>query len=106
MRVIAEQAFETYFEMRLIQIPEGYEFKGSLAAHAVLHGAPVRITDGSPPVVEEPPPAGLDIEGTSKEVLAWVGDDPARAAEAREAEAARDKPRSTLLKSLDEIAGT
>ncbi|MEV0382415.1 hypothetical protein [Nonomuraea sp. NPDC050643] len=109
MRVIAEKAFETYFEMRLLRIPEGLEFKGSLAAHAYAAGAPVRVLDSAGiedavPPQEPDTPDGLDISGTAKEVLAWVGDDPGRAAEARDAEAGQDKPRSTLLKALDEIA--
>lgn len=110
MRVIAEKAFETYFEMRLLQIPEGLEIKGSLAAHVFRCGAPVKVVDqagiGQPPV-EPPaqePPAPLNIDGTAAEVLAWVGDDPERAKEAREAESEKDKPRSTLLKRLEEIA--
>ncbi|MEU6709999.1 hypothetical protein ABZ897_00855 [Nonomuraea sp. NPDC046802] len=107
MRVVAEKAFETYFELQIHQISEGQTLKGAMAAHVRAAGAPVRVLDeagseqGPPPAV---PPAGLDISGTAKEVLAWVGDDPARAAEARDAEAGQDKPRSTLLKALEEIA--
>lgn len=40
-------------------------------------------------------------DGTVEEVLAWVGDDPARAAAALEAEQDRDTPRVTLIDHLN-----
>ncbi|WP_326828682.1 hypothetical protein OIE13_22340 [Streptosporangium sp. NBC_01810] len=110
MRVIADQAFETYFELRMLRIPEGLEIKGSLAAHLLRCGAPVRLVDGEPPKPapdpDEPPARSdlLNIDGTAAEVLAWVGDDPDRARAAIEAESTKDRPRSTLLKRLEEIA--
>jgi hypothetical protein len=54
---------------------------------------------------EEPAPDVLDITGTAAQVLEWVGDDPDRARAAHEAESEKDKPRSTLLRKLEEIAG-
>ncbi len=121
MRVVAEKTFETYFELRMIEIVEGREIKGSLAAHLYRCGAPVRVTDPAgiedpvfpvqevpeveDEVVEEPDPEGLDIDATAAVVLEWVGDSPTRAREAIDAESAKDRPRSTLLKRLDEIAG-
>lgn len=105
MRVVAEKAFQTYFEMRLLRIPEGLEIKGSLAAHVYAAGAPVRVVGASEPVEgDSDASAGPDVTGTAKDILAWVGGDPGRAAQARDAEAGQDKPRSTLLKSLEEIA--
>lgn len=41
--------------------------------------------------------------GTVIEILEWVGEDPERAADALDAERLRDKPRSTLIASLEEI---
>ncbi|AYD81609.1 hypothetical protein SEA_KROMP_8 [Streptomyces phage Kromp] len=68
-----------------------------------------------PPVTEPnsgdpttPPPPGddeLDIDAPVADVLAWVGDDKERAAEALRQEEAVDKPRSTLVKQLAKIAG-
>lgn len=100
MRVIAERDLETYFELRMIRIAEGVEVKGSLAAHLVACRAPVRAVGEQP--VEKPDE--LNIAGTVEDVLAWVADDTGRATEAYEAESAKDKPRSTLLKRLEEIA--
>lgn len=45
-------------------------------------------------------------EGTRDAVLAEVGDDPARARAALEAEQAKDKPRSTLVAALEPIANS
>jgi hypothetical protein len=41
--------------------------------------------------------------GTADEVLAWVGDDPARAARALVAEKIAEKPRTTLLDKLAKL---
>jgi hypothetical protein len=55
-------------------------------------------------------PPALDAElaevpdGTADEVLAWVDDDPDRAAQALAVERARDKPRSTLAGKLERLA--
>lgn len=102
MRVIAERDIETYFELRMISIPEGTELKGSLAAHLHACRAPVRVVGEQPETPEQPD--GLDITGTVEEIIAWVGDDTGRATEAYEAESGKDKPRTTLLKRLEEIA--
>lgn len=106
MRVVATEKCKTYYGMVCIDIAEGDEFEGGFAEFLALGGAPVTVIEDAPEPDPVPEPAAdlLDISGTAKEVLAWVGDNPARAVEAREAEAARDKPRSTLLKSLDELA--
>lgn len=42
-------------------------------------------------------------DGTIEQVLAWVGDDQARAVRALDAEHAREKPRSTLVARLTEL---
>jgi hypothetical protein len=56
------------------------------------------------PAPGDEPPVELDVDGTAADVLAWVGEDPERAAEALEAEQAKDKPRSTLVKQLEKLA--
>jgi hypothetical protein len=43
-------------------------------------------------------------DGTAEDVLTWVGDDRARAAEALAAEEGRDHPRSTLVSKLRKLA--
>lgn len=53
------------------------------------------ITDGDQPAGDEP--------GTVEEVLAAVGDDPAKAAAALDAEKASAKPRKTLVDKLTGI---
>lgn len=44
-------------------------------------------------------------EGTTKEVLAWVGDDKDRAQAALAAEKASDEPRKGLTRELEELLG-
>jgi hypothetical protein len=127
MRVVATESFKTYYKMVCIDVEEGEGFDGEFADFLITGGAPVEPAgaDKSPepaaPQRPEDPPAGpesdsdpepdgepgdeLDITGTAADVLEWVGDDPQRAAEARAAESAKDKPRSTLLTKLDAIAG-
>ena len=58
--------------------------------------------------VEQPPPAepapsGQVPAGSVDDVLRWVGDDHGRAAAALDAERARDKPRSTLVGTLESM---
>lgn len=54
----------------------------------------------------EPTAADPDavLSGTVQEVLDWVGDDPARAQAALDAEEAKEEPRVTLLEKLEPIA--
>lgn len=121
MRVVATESFKTYFQMVCIDVNQGDELEGDFADFLVAGGAPVEPAGAAeapepaaPPADDPPdnPPAGeepggeLDISGTAADVLEWVGDDPQRAAEARAAESAKDKPRSTLLQKLDAISGS
>lgn len=58
---------------------------------------------GYPFVGPEPDKGPDDVpDGSTKEILAWVGDSEERAAKALAAEKSRDKPRSTLVKALGE----
>ena len=50
------------------------------------------------------PKADKAPTGNIQKVLDWVGDDPAKAAQALEQEMARAKPRSTLVETLSGIA--
>lgn len=85
---------------------------GELAQH-LADNVPecVEVLDAEPDVSDDPDGPGVDIdgdgvpEGSAKQVLAWVGDDPERAALALEAEHAREKPRSVLTADLEKLAG-
>ncbi|MGW4728853.1 hypothetical protein ACWEQC_06680 [Streptomyces shenzhenensis] len=58
--------------------------------------------DGGSP--STPPSDKLDIDASVKVVLAWVGTDQARAAQALELEQAKPEPRSTLVAQLGKTA--
>lgn len=115
MRVKVLEASHPYYNYGLVDLAKDEEVKGGLALFLLETGANVEPLDDDakawrPAGAEEPepepeePPTELDIDATAAEILAWVGDDPERAAEALEAEQAKDKPRSTLVKSLEKLA--
>jgi hypothetical protein len=55
----------------------------------------------------EPEATGSEVpEGTTAEILAWVGDDQERAQAALDAEQASDKPRVGLTGELEKILAT
>lgn len=104
-----------------IDIPRGAQLPGDVPAEEVerllrlgyIEPAmpPVRVEPGQPSAdVATPVPTGevVAVEqvptGSVADVLAWVGDDLARAAAALNAEQARgDRTRSTLLTGLDAL---
>lgn len=97
---------------QVIDLKAGEEVIGELADYLATCGVPVEIVDVVPEVEpEDPDGPGVDIdgdgvpEGSATQILEWVGDDPARAAAALEAEAHREKPRTTLAGNLGKIAG-
>jgi hypothetical protein len=112
MRVKALEALSLYYNYGIVGVGDGEEVKGGLALHLLETGANVEPLDGDAkaygqgPASDEPPPgdAELDIEATAADILAWVGEDPERAAEALDAELAKEKPRSTLVKQLEKLA--
>lgn len=117
MRVVVTEAFRAYLNMQPEAFGEGQEIKGSTAAYLLGAGAPVEPVDdearehleaisplGEVGTSGSERPAELDIEAPAAVVMAWVGDDPARAAEALEAEQVKDKPRSTLVRALEKLA--
>ena len=107
MRVVATRDFTTYYRMVSTRIREGDEFSGPFAEFLLNGRCPVKVIDGEQDTSESSDATddALDINGTAAQVIDWVGDDPARAREALEAEQAKDKPRSTLVKKLEELAG-
>jgi len=118
MRVRVAKETTAYWNYAVQTFKEGQELTGDLArllADNAPTGSVEVLEDDRAPKPEpdadggeggkaDDPPAELEIDGTAQEVLAWVGDDPARAEEALAAEQAKDKPRSTLVKHLAKLA--
>mgnify|MGYP001133706192 CR=1 FL=1 len=121
MRARVLKAVTAYWNYSITTWPEGAEVDGDLARHLV-DNAPegsVEVTeeDPEPAAVSEPPkgpeepkapPADDEppVDGTIDDLMAWVGDDKERAGQALEAEQAKDKPRSTVVKRLAAMAGS
>lgn len=129
MRVKVLETGSTYYNYGIVALAADEEVKGGLALHLLETGSAVEPLDAAAkawrPAAEEPAdseeteeedpeeepepedPDGdeLDIDATAADVLGWVGDDPDRAEEALAAERDKDKPRSTLVKQLERLAG-
>ncbi|MER6942496.1 hypothetical protein ABT294_00610 [Nonomuraea sp. NPDC000554] len=117
MLVTATEDFTFFYNLVPVRVAKGEEISSDIAAYLLRIRAAVEPADDEarsvvgpfePEPVQESPPADedvLNIDGTISAILIWVGDDQERAAQAREAESARDKPRSTLISQLDEILG-
>lgn len=112
MRVRVVKEFEAYWNYAVTKFTPGAELDGDMARHFV-DNAPkgsVEVLEADPepePVEEKAPepvvPADGDeppVEGTIDDLMTWVGDDKERAAAALEAEQAKSKPRSTVVKRL------
>ncbi|MEU8555964.1 hypothetical protein AB0C80_18510 [Streptomyces anthocyanicus] len=68
------------------------------------HEPPSGGTGDGPAHPEPSTPPAPSHDAPVKDLLAWVGEDPARAQEVLELERAKDQPRSTLVKQLEKIA--
>ncbi|MET8818458.1 hypothetical protein [Streptomyces rochei] len=66
--------------------------------------APAGNPDGGPAHPDPSTPPAPPLDAPVKDLLSWVGEDPARAREVLEAEETKDSPRSTLVKQLQKIA--
>lgn len=117
MRIKIVRPVKAYWNYEVRSFGVGDEVDGELAE--IIAGnnpdGTVEVLDATPALVNPDPPgppggdpgAGeLDITAKVDVVLAWVGDDPGRAAAALDAESGKDKPRSTLVKALEELAAT
>jgi len=120
MRVRMLKAAKGYWNYAVQEFKEGEEFFGDLARH-LTDNTPegtVEVLEADPELEPEPeapaeaprpesPGDGDEppVDGTIDDLMAWVNDDPARAAAALQAEQAKDKPRSTVVKRLTAIAG-
>lgn len=120
MRAKVLENIAPYWNYGIQPLNKDDEVSGELAAYLVSTHSPVEPLDDEAralleasaeereqePEIPVGPPEELDIDGTAADVLAWVGDAPERAAEALAAEQAKDKPRSTLVKQLEKLAGS
>ncbi len=90
--------------------PDGPLPRGFVAEWTAAPGTEPAQTPDAPsapaPVAESV--AGSDVvpAGTAKEVLAWVGGDPDRAAQALAAEEASSQPRSVLVGDLKKLVAS
>ncbi|WP_405925415.1 hypothetical protein [Streptomyces sp. NBC_00035] len=119
MRCVVNENFTVFHGHSPVKLEAGQVVSGSLA-QLLLRSAAKKVTaiedeapaaeDGDPEVPPPPPPPGpdaeLDIEAPISDVLAWVGEDPGRAAEALGQEQAKGAPRSTLVKQLEKLAAS
>lgn len=120
MRVRIVERTKTYWEYAVREFEKGEELLGDLARH-LLENQPegtVEVLEADPEPVAAPiappleddadpgaDPDGPPVEGTIDTLMTWVGDDPARAAQALAAEQAKDKPRATVVKRLGGLTG-
>ena len=109
MRVVVNEDLKVFHGHVAVRLAAGQEVSGELAA-MLLERAPRKVSRVDAEEVEtggdqkEDVPVSLADASTGPQVLAWVGEDPARAREALEAEQEAEKPRSTLVKQLQKLA--
>lgn len=111
MRVRVNENIKVFHGHVAVRLAEGQEVSGELA-EMLLKRAAKKVTrldaepeeDGGDGDGPKEPPASLADASTAADVLAWVGEDPDRAAEALATEEAAEKPRSTLVKQLKKLA--
>lgn len=71
----------------------------------LVEGEVVVLGPYTPPAPDQSAATGEEVpEGTEKDVLAWVGEDPGRAAAALECERTKDTPRKGLVTKLEQLA--
>lgn len=123
MRVRVLRETRAYWNYAIQTFAEGEELDGDLARH-LADNTPegsVEVLEDDRQTEPEPqtPPPGDDtdpgdgtttdpaatdgqppVDGTIDALMAWIGDDPDRAAQALAAEQAKDKPRATVIKRL------
>ncbi|KIZ16837.1 hypothetical protein [Streptomyces natalensis] len=117
MRVRVVKPFEAYWNYAVTTFNVDAELEGEMARH-FADNAPVgciEVLERDPEPKPEPAPAkaadpvqsegdGPPVDGTIDTLMTWVDGDPGRAAQALEAEQAKDKPRSTVVKRLAGLA--
>ncbi|MFL4947486.1 hypothetical protein ACJ6WE_08950 [Streptomyces sp. MMS24-I31] len=114
MRVRVRKPFTAYWNYAITEFKEGAELEGEQARH-FADNAPegsVEILEADPEPAPAPKPSEPvqpegdepPVDGTIDDLMAWVDGDPDRAGRALEAEQAKDKPRSTVVKRLTALA--
>ncbi|WP_405673267.1 hypothetical protein [Streptomyces sp. NBC_01530] len=120
MRVRILQPTTAYWNYEVRAFGKGEELEGDLARHLAANApeGAVKVTeaDPEPELVPDPPTPDPEdpaddgdeppADGTIDDLMAWVNDDPKRAAQALAAEQSKDKPRSTVVKRLTALADT
>lgn len=115
MRVTADEKLRIFYNHVPVDIAEGEELDGDFAVFLLERRAPVTpvddeahahlhaLTSGDEPTAgaDHPPSLGVP-EGTVDEIMEWVGDDPAKALRALEAETA-GKARKSLIGKLEKL---
>lgn len=103
MPVVATEPFRVWWNYTMHELAAGDVVPdGEFADHLRATGVPVvEQTDTTPDVDGDGVP-----DGTAKDVLGWVGNDPARAALALAAEGRRGAPRKALSAELEKLAAT
>ena len=123
MRVVANEAFRFFYNHVPIHVAAGEVIDSDVAVFLLNTRAAVRPDDEDARALAEelgldvpddgqeqeltpppPPPDELNIDAPVKDVLDWVGTDPARAAQALALENAKPQPRSTLVTQLEKTA--
>ncbi|MFF7191773.1 hypothetical protein ACFZAR_43030 [Streptomyces sp. NPDC008222] len=123
MRARVVKEFEAYWNYAVTLFREGAELDGDLARHCVDNAPKGHVevveADPEPPAPKQDAGAGdggegvpdgsgsgdePPVDGTIDALMEWVGDSQERAAQALEAEQAKDKPRSTVVKRLTALA--
>jgi hypothetical protein len=115
MRVRLLKDTRLLWEYSVTELEKGEEHVGDLARHlfdnapkgtveVLEHDPEEPAADGAEGEATPPPepvaPSAVPSGGTIDELMAWVGDDPARRAAALAAEQAKSQPRATVLKRL------
>lgn len=108
VRFTSDYAAHIEGQYRVDQFVAGQEFDGPFAGQLLRAGCPVEVIEADPEPEPEGPAVDTDgdgvPDGSIKQVLAWVGDDAARAAAALAAETAKgDAARAGLLTALGRL---
>lgn len=101
MPVVATEKFSVWWNYHMHEFAPGDVVPdGEFADHLLATGVPVVVQDDTTPDVD-----GDGVpDGSAKDVLGWVGSDPARAGLALAAEARREAPRKGLTTELEKLA--
>jgi hypothetical protein len=95
------EKFSVYWNYQVWPLAKGQAVVGGLADYLLETSSPVELVDEPTPPLPDPDAVP---DGTIAQVVDWVGEDSGKAARALEVEQAADKPRSTLVETLQKLA--